>query len=131
MNIKVDSAKALNNPTVTGNLAEFVVSTRYDTIPEKVLIVARSALLDWLGVCIAGSREPSARLIAAYARKAEACREASAICQGFQTTTALAALVNGTASHAIDFDDTFANGVCFVVVHSLVRISSILQERFY
>jgi 2-methylcitrate dehydratase PrpD len=103
----LDKAQPGNDLTVTEKIAEFVASVTYEDIPEKALSVAKNAFLDWLGVTIAGSQEPGSKLIADYARRSAAGPEALVIGQGFRTTAELAALVNGTSSHAIDYDDTF------------------------
>ena len=58
--------RAFKDKTATEKVAEFVASLTYDDIPERAVIVAKNALLDWLGVTIAGSREPAARIISEY-----------------------------------------------------------------
>jgi 2-methylcitrate dehydratase PrpD len=118
--------KSSGSLTVTETVAEFVASVNYHDIPELAITLAKKALLDWLGVAIAGSREPGTKLIAEYARKAETCHQASAICQGFKTTAELAALVNGTASHAIDFDDTFPDIVHYNIHPSVCLFPAVL-----
>jgi 2-methylcitrate dehydratase PrpD len=112
--------------TATERIAEFAASAGFEAIPEKARAVAKNALLDWLGVTIAGSREPVSTLITEHARKAGARAEARAICQGFQTTAELAALVNGTAGHAIDFDDTFPDAVHYNIHPSVCLFPAVL-----
>jgi 2-methylcitrate dehydratase PrpD len=71
---------------------------------------ARSAILDTLGVALAGAREPVAEIIARYtlsqggpsAGEPGAC---SLWARDAATTAQLAALANGAAAHALDFDD--------------------------
>lgn len=64
---------------------------------------ARVGILDTLGVTLAGSREQSTRLCAL---SLGLCHGPSLLLGSSQRTSALdAALVNGTASHALDFDD--------------------------
>ncbi|MFH1652018.1 MAG: MmgE/PrpD family protein [Chloroflexota bacterium] len=90
----------------TAKLAEFISGTRYESIPSGVVKTARDALIDWLGVTLAGSQEPGAGIMAGYARKLQCAGEASVIGHGFRTSAELAALANGTSGHALDFDDT-------------------------
>ena len=45
----------------TALLAEFVTKSRYEDCPETALDAARRAILDCLGVMLAGSVEPAAR----------------------------------------------------------------------
>ncbi|MBO0732023.1 MAG: MmgE/PrpD family protein, partial [Acidimicrobiaceae bacterium] len=68
--------------------------------------LAGQCLLDWLGVTLAGSAEPAAR-IALAAALAEHEGDSGATVLGTQVRlpASAAALVNGTASHALDYDD--------------------------
>ncbi|HUS56262.1 MAG TPA: MmgE/PrpD family protein [Thermohalobaculum sp.] len=69
----------------------------------RALAWARHALLDWLGVTIAGSREPlSAILRDELAQGTGSC---TLIGAGASTDLHNAALINGTAGHALDYDD--------------------------
>ena len=97
--------------TSTERLAQFVATTQYEDIPQEAIIIAKNALLDWLSVTIAGSKEPGVMVLSQYARELGARSETSVICQGFKTGAELGALANGTMGHALDFDDTFANSV--------------------
>lgn len=90
---------------ITRKLATFAVETTYADLPDEVVTQAKRAILDTLGVAIAGSVEPCAR-IAAEVVQAEAGRPiATVIGHGFAAPARSAALVNGTAAHALDFDD--------------------------
>jgi len=92
---------------VTAKIAEFVAAAKYEQLPPKAIGTAKVALRDCLGVALAGSREEDARICAALARQEQAGEEASAIGQGFKTSALNAALANGTAAHAMDFDHSF------------------------
>ena len=48
---------------VTSMLAEFVAKSRPEDCPEAALHAARRAVLDCLGVMLAGSVEPAARIL--------------------------------------------------------------------
>jgi len=88
-------------------IAKFIAGTSYGGIPDGARKVAKNAILDWVGVTIAGSHQPVAQITKAYARQLSAIAEAGVIGGGFRTSAELAAWVNGTASHALDYDDTF------------------------
>ncbi|HEY4909081.1 MAG TPA: MmgE/PrpD family protein, partial [Methylomirabilota bacterium] len=47
----------------TSVLAEFVVKSRWEDCPATAVDAARRAILDCLGVMLAGSREPAARIV--------------------------------------------------------------------
>ena len=92
-------------------IVKFIVETDYGNIPEKARQVAKNAILDWVGVTIAGSREPVAQITTSYAKRLNVIDEAGVIGGAFRTSTELAAWVNGAAGHALDYDDTFPNSV--------------------
>lgn len=90
-------------------LVNFIAETGYNNIPEEARQAAKNAIVDWVGVAIAGSGEPAAQIAAAYAKRGKVIDEAGVIGGAFRTSAELAAWVNGTAGHASDFDDTFPN----------------------
>lgn len=95
----------MSNAPVTARLAEFCRTIRYDDIPSDAIEVARQCLLDWLGVTIAGSSEPLAEMLRAEVLDEGGNAQATLIGSGHQVTAKQAALVNGAASHALDYDD--------------------------
>ena len=76
-----------------------------DEIPPAARRFALLSLYDWLLCSIAGRSEPVAQLIRAYVRSQAAAPIASMIGDE-KTSASLAAMVNGTTGHALDFDDT-------------------------
>jgi 2-methylcitrate dehydratase PrpD len=94
---------------VTQRLAEFVAGTPSEAIGFGAREQARRAVLDTLGVMLAGCREPAAQLVAEQLREQGGCDEASVFGAGFLAPATLAALANGTAAHALDYDDVTRN----------------------
>jgi 2-methylcitrate dehydratase PrpD len=90
----------------TETLAQFVVGTRLEDIPAVVLQNAKLMVLDTFGVILAGARDPGCKLLAQWVNDQEAASRATVIGQGFRSSSLLAALVNGHASHALDYDDS-------------------------
>ena len=88
--------------TIAEALAERIASVRYDLLPEDALHWARVAILDTVGCTLAGADEPCARIVARVTA-------APGPCLVFGTAQRVApldaALINGTAAHAHDFDD--------------------------
>jgi 2-methylcitrate dehydratase PrpD len=84
-------------------LAKLINATNYDNLPPETRHWARVGILDTVGVTIAGAADPSARICAGVLGSASgpACVFGSDQRIGMLD----AALVNGTASHALDFDD--------------------------
>jgi len=91
--------------TVTRALIESARGLRYGDIPEEAREVARHAILDFLGVALAGSREPLVDILVDVVARPERATEAALVGRGERATRPTAALVNGAAGHALDFDD--------------------------
>jgi 2-methylcitrate dehydratase PrpD len=92
---------------VTAKIARFANELKFDAIPAAAVQTAKTAVRDCLGVALAGSQEEDAKICAAIARQENAKEETTAIGQGFKTSALNAALANGTAAHAMDFDHSF------------------------
>ena len=110
----------------TEKLAKFIAETDFEYIPKEAVHVAKKAILDWVGVTIAGANEPVARILAEQVKRMGAIGEAGVICRAFRTSTDLAAWVNGTASHALDYDDTFPNAAGYNFHPTVPILSAVL-----
>ncbi len=92
---------------LTERLARFVAGTT--DVPAEARLQARRAVLDTLGVILAGSREEASRIVAGWVREQGGVPEASVLGHGFRAALAEAALANGVSGHALDFDDVSAS----------------------
>ena len=90
----------------TARLAEFVVKTSLRDCPDAAVTQVRHAALDTLGVMLAGAAEPVAAGVRAVARAEGGTPLCTVIGTSMRTAPTWAALANGTAAHAHDFDDT-------------------------
>ena len=96
---------------VTEAIPAFVVNTKFENLPERAVKEAKVCLLDWLGVCLAGSREPLAEILTRMFRTMPCEPQATVIGKGIKTSPLNAALANGAMSHALDFDDYLVYGL--------------------
>ena len=81
---------------------------RTGEIPDDVRLVAKSSLLDWIGVALAAvPTEPMRGLTAVFAP--ESVPGSATLLSGGRTSPALAARLNGTSGHVLDFDDVLAS----------------------
>src|SRR3989442_6188799 len=87
-------------------IAEFVVKARLDDCPRDAIACVRRAALDSLGVRLAGSTEPIARIVREVARAEGGTPLCTVFGTSLRTAPTWAALANGAAGHAHDFDDT-------------------------
>lgn len=92
-------------PAVTRWLADRASAIRLEALPPAAVTIARQCILDWFAVTIPGAAEPAVSLLADELLEDGAAPVASLVGLGRKTSIANAALINGTASHALDFDD--------------------------
>ena len=91
--------------TIAETLASRIAGVTYDGLPDAARYWAKVAILDTVGCILAGADEPCARIAGQVA--ALGC--ANGPCVVFGTTHRVgpmdAASINGTAAHALDYDD--------------------------
>jgi 2-methylcitrate dehydratase PrpD len=87
----------------TERLARFVVETHYDRLPKPAVEAAKIAIMDGVGVMVAGSAQAPARIAAAYAHELGGAPRCSVVGAGFKTNAPSAAFANGVAGHCLDF----------------------------
>jgi 2-methylcitrate dehydratase PrpD len=90
---------------ITQALSENIVGTSIEAIPDEILLTAKACLLDTLGVALVGANEPLVQIL----RQTHACfggaPQATLIGSTVRVPLPDAALINGAAAHALDFDD--------------------------
>lgn len=97
-----DDGRVMTN---TQKVVDFIVGSRFEDFPKQALATAKVGLSDCVGVALAGARVPGGKIPADWARRAQGSAQATVWGQGFKTSSHDAALVNGTAGHALDYDD--------------------------
>lgn len=97
--------------TASQTQAEFIAALRPTDLPEQVVHAARRHVTDAIGVAIGAATRSAADPLVEMIRSWAGVREASIIGFDITTTTAAAALANGTLIHAMEFDDTHAESV--------------------
>lgn len=89
-------------------MAEAILAIRAETLPQSAIDWTATVTVDTVGVALAGLNEDCTRIL----REVEGVEAGRGDCLVWGTrsrTTALdAALINGTASHALDYDDMAA-----------------------
>jgi 2-methylcitrate dehydratase PrpD len=90
---------------ITKALSEYIVKLRFSDLPKDVVEGAKLCFLDWLGVTLSGSKEPLANILAEVAEEQGGKPQATLIGRKKKASLLQAALINGGASHALDFDD--------------------------
>src|SRR3712207_3777018 len=95
----------MDNPLLA--LAEHAAAWRSRAMPPEVERHARRALLDWFAALLPGCRRPPATLLAAALAAERGPGRAVCYVDGERSGLRHAALVNATASHAVEFDDIY------------------------
>ncbi|MES3000776.1 MAG: MmgE/PrpD family protein [Pseudomonadota bacterium] len=91
--------------TVTEALSKFVLEAKYEDLSQAEIAGARAAISDCIGCTIAGAATSIGEITRRVA-EASSCDGAATVVGGTRRLSAqAAALVNGTAGHALDYDD--------------------------
>jgi 2-methylcitrate dehydratase PrpD len=90
---------------VTKALAARSAALGYDDLPEPARAVARQCVLDYFGVAIAGAGDSLVAILLDETAEAGGAAQASLIGRPGRLPVLSAALVNGAAAHALDYDD--------------------------
>lgn len=100
-------AEAANKPAVAERVADWLSAARPQSLPSATVEMAHKLFLDVAGLCIAARHEDYITATLAAVDRGGACT-ALGHSGGFDAFGA--ALINGTAAHGEDFDDTFEGG---------------------
>jgi 2-methylcitrate dehydratase PrpD len=92
--------------TASAQLARFVVSTTLAECPDAARVQVRRAALDTIGCILAGAPETVATITRTVARVEGGAPLCTVLGSALRTSPTWAALCNGAAGHAHDFDDT-------------------------
>jgi 2-methylcitrate dehydratase PrpD len=93
------------NSTITNTLLDKVMALRWqDGRPDLPLLIKQS-LLDWLGVSIAAAADPPVQVLREELEEQGGHPQAFVFGSPKRLPTQQAALLNGTISHLLDYDD--------------------------
>ncbi|MBN2298430.1 MAG: MmgE/PrpD family protein [Deltaproteobacteria bacterium] len=98
-----------NKEGFTRKLARFIVNTDADMIPQWAFDHARTAFMDWIAVTLGGTDDPLVNKLITYADMMGGNLQATIIGRHRKTDVSHAALINGSASHVLDYDDTLVS----------------------
>jgi 2-methylcitrate dehydratase PrpD len=90
---------------VTYLLAARASATSFEGLPTDIVVLSKQCALDAIGVAVAGAAEPAAQLVRAEVEEAGDAPVATIFGSTVRASAVGAALANGTAAHALDFDD--------------------------
>ena len=96
---------------LTADLARFICAPPFSTVPIDAAAMIESGFIDTTATMIAGRSEPVVDIVREHLSDRIARRGESSVLFGVARASAAdAALINGTAGHALDFDDVALGG---------------------
>ncbi|MCH2163081.1 MAG: MmgE/PrpD family protein [Marinovum sp.] len=96
--------------------------------PDEVGEVVQMSMLDWAACGLAGVDAPVSGILRSQAQ-AEGGQTHASIFGGGATTARMAALINGTTSHALDYDDTHFDHIGHPSVAVLPAVLSVAERE--
>jgi 2-methylcitrate dehydratase PrpD len=105
MNDIAPASAATHYADITRRLARHVATTDFTDLSERAVHSFKRALLDYLATSITGSQEPVSQHMLEYLASVDDSRTAAVIGTAQRLSVLNAALLNGTSTHALDFDD--------------------------
>ncbi len=100
------SIDTTDNPS--NKLAEFITNLSFDQIPEQATKIAERSFVDTVGVTIAGSSAAAGEIAQQSYFSMYSSGPATVIGTNSTLPEPEATFLNGTASHALDYDDVTA-----------------------
>ena len=95
----------MSTMTISQTMARFVAQATYDGLGTAEVAAAKVVMSDTLGCMVVGSITDTARIVRKVAEGSSADGPATVIGGGRKLSAQAAALANGTAAHALDYDD--------------------------
>ncbi|HEY8286418.1 MAG TPA: MmgE/PrpD family protein [Chloroflexota bacterium] len=90
----------------TAAVVDFVRDTQLDAIPAPVRAIAKEHILDGLGVALSGVHAEGTLILRRYVERTTTSGAATAVGTDLLLQPEIAAWLNGTSGHALDYDDT-------------------------
>ncbi|HEY4820908.1 MAG TPA: MmgE/PrpD family protein [Xanthobacteraceae bacterium] len=106
---------------LTQELGRFAATLSFEKLPPEAMEIARTGFIDTVATMIAGAQDPAPQLLRKGLQPAPGA--ASLYFSGETATAPETAWINGTAGHALDYDDVGCRGHV-----STVLVPAILAE---
>jgi 2-methylcitrate dehydratase PrpD len=119
-----ETMKPSPTPTaeVTRILARYIVSARYEQLPENVRNEGVRTLLNWVGVAVGGSRHETVDIAVDALKPFSGPEQATVLGRRDRFDVMNAAFLNGVSSHIFDYDDTHLK----TIIHPAGPVASVI-----
>ena len=109
-------------------IADYAVKEQTSKLPKEAIHHAKRAVIDWYASLLPGSRvAPAVQLEQALADELDHGR--ARLASGRRATLRAAALINGSAAHAVEFDDIWRNAVYHPGAPVIAAALAVAQSR--
>ena len=95
---------------LTQALANFVANPTFGGQEQAACEIAKTGLMDTIATMMAGHDEPVVKIVRQFVGEPPAHGQAPVPFTGEMYSAAQAAMINGTAGHALDYDDVALSG---------------------
>lgn len=126
---QADYGAAALDLNVTKDLAAFMASATFETLPEAAIHAGRRGVLDWIGCALAGSRHPTISKLLSVLEEVGGAPRATVLGRGMKLSLLEAPIANGQMGHVLDFDDTHMGGVVLHASSPILSALFALSER--
>src|ERR1051325_6671144 len=116
-------------PDISRRLARHALSTTLDQLPAPVRKEAARTLLNWIGCTVGGSKQEAVGIAVAAMAPFSGPAQASLLGRTERLDIFNAALINGIASHVLDYDDTHTRSVIHPAGPVLSAILALSEHR--
>lgn len=114
---------------VTADLARFAAQTNYADLPAAVRERGKHAIIDAFGTVFACLEEESVRQVRAIAERETRPGKASVLGTSLRLAASGAALANGAAAHALDYDNISLTVSGFISSPVLYALLAVAEEE--
>lgn len=115
--------------SLTATLAAFTHDCRYDDLPAATRRAAARCLLDHVGCVVGGMRTELGQKVAGLVTGWGGQPQATVVACKSQTPAPMAALANGTAANALDYDDTLLGHPGATVCAAALAVGEMVDAR--
>src|SRR5512139_1537709 len=103
--------RAATMANLTAALAHFATAPPFDVVPPEAVATIRTGFIDTSATMIAGQFERVVQVLRDHLSSRVGAEGESSVVFGMARASAIdAALINGTAAHALDYDDVALGG---------------------
>ena len=110
-------------------LARHVANTRFEDLNERAVHSFKRTLLDYLTSALTGAQEAVSREMLDYLASIDASRTSAVIGSSQRLSVLNAALLNGTSTHALDFDDGHTNASAHPAGPNFPAVFAVAEQK--